>query len=128
MAQLRQLLSERPSVSTAVPAVTASAGSKTRTVRKPVRVVRQAAALAPVEVVEVVPPPPSYNGRLLSVDMWNGKPSVVVSTGDPNDTRVRVMQPGESINGITLREASVQARSATFDVGSGRLVKLGVED
>lgn len=58
--------------------------------------------------VETVTPEPQYNGRLLSVDMWDGKLSVVVSTGDPNDKRVRVLQPGESYNGITLREAGAK--------------------
>lgn len=70
---------------------------------------------------------PTYNARLLSVDLWDGKPSVVVATDEPGDTRTRVMQPGDTLNGITLREASVTGRSASFDVGNGKLVRLGVE-
>jgi hypothetical protein len=49
-------------------------------------------------------------------------------TGDPADTRVRIMQPGDTINGITLREASVSARSASLDMGDGRIVRLGSEE
>lgn len=70
---------------------------------------------------------PKYEGQLLSVDMWGGKPSVVVSTGNPTDKRVRILSPGDSFNGITLREASVQNRTASFDVGGGKTVHMNVE-
>lgn len=70
---------------------------------------------------------PKYEGELLSVDMWGGKPSVVVSTGNPTDKRVRILSPGDSFNGITLREASVQNRTASFDVGGGKTVHMNVE-
>lgn len=71
---------------------------------------------------------PKYSGQVLSVDLWDGKPSVVVVTGDPVDKRTVVMQPGDSLNGISLREASVQDRSASFDVGGGKLLTLNVGD
>ncbi|QIL80322.1 hypothetical protein G7047_10710 [Diaphorobacter sp. HDW4A] len=73
---------------------------------------------------EVIEEAPRYNGRVLSVDMWDGKPSVMVITGDPTDKRTVVLQPGDSVNGVTLREASVKERSASFDVGNGRVIKL----
>ena len=137
--QLKLLLSQRPQASAVPPATEAAANpvvpvqsvsanptsSKSYKARRPARRVQQASVQAPMETA---PPAPQYNGRLLSVDMWDGKPSVVVSTGDPGDKRVRVLQPGETYNGITLREASVQNRNASFDVGGGKLVKLGVEE
>lgn len=126
--QLKVMLSERPQASAIAlsPVLAATAtGAKAHKARGPSRAARQVQTSVPVETVT---PEPQYNGRLLSVDMWDGKLSVVVSTGDPNDKRVRVLQPGESYNGITLREASVQNRNASFDVGGGKLVKLGVEE
>ena len=126
--QLKVMLSERPQASAIAlsPVLAATAaGAKAHKARGPSRAARQVQTPVPVETVT---PEPQYNGRLLSVDMWDGKLSVVVSTGDPNDKRVRVLQPGESYNGITLREASVQNRNASFDVGGGKLVKLGVEE
>ena len=126
--QLKVMLSERPQASAIAPSpvlAATTAGAKAHKARVPSRAARQVQTPVPVETVT---PEPQYNGRLLSVDMWDGKLSVVVSTGDPNDKRVRVLQPGESYNGITLREASVQNRNASFDVGGGKLVKLGLEE
>lgn len=126
--QLKGVLGERSQTSATAPAPVSTlttAEPKAHKVRRPARAARQAQT---PETVEPTAPAPQYNGRLLSVDMWDGKPSVVVSTGDPSDKRVRVLQPGDSYNGITLREASVQNRNASFDVGGGKLVKLGVEE
>lgn len=104
--QLRQMLAQRPAP------VQARAAPKRTPARK----------AAPVKKAA-----PKYNPRLLSVDLWDGKPSVVVATDEPGDTRTRVLQPGDTLNGITLRAASVAERSALFDVGDGKLVRLGVE-
>lgn len=105
--QLRQMLAQRPAP------VQPRVVPKRKTPRKAAPVTVQAA--------------PKYNPRLLSVDLWDGKPSVVVATDEPGDTRTRILQPGDTLNGITLREASVAGRSASFDVGDGKLVRLGVE-
>jgi hypothetical protein len=114
--ELRQLFRSRPA------AVRAAARPVERAVAQPAKPTQ------PPPAASSVPPPPQYHGRLLSVDLWDGKPSAVVSTGDPADARVRVMQPGDTLNGITLREVNLQERSASFDMGDGRIVTLGGEE
>lgn len=59
---------------------------------------------------------PKLSGQLVSVDMWNGQPSVVVASGQPGDRRVRVLRPGDVINGLALRSADPATQSATFAV------------
>ena len=113
----------RPVSQSASTSATSSATATSRRVNRPaaVRTPKPAlkeAAAAPAE------PAPQYNGRVLSVDLWDGKPSVVMVTGDPQDKRTVILQPGDSINGVTLREASVSERSASFDVGGGKTVRL----
>lgn len=54
------------------------------------------------------------SGQLVSVDMWNGEPSVVVASGIPGDRRVRVLRPGDVVNGMALKSADPVARTATF--------------
>lgn len=58
--------------------------------------------------------PSKLSGQLVSVDMWNGQPSVVVASGLPGDRRVRVLRPGDVINGLALRSADPVSQSATF--------------
>jgi hypothetical protein len=82
--------------------------------RKPVR--------APV--VAVTPPVQPAN-QLLAVDLWDGKPSVVVGTGVVGDSRIKVLQEGESLNGVTLQQADVAGRQATFKA-AGREIRLTV--
>ncbi|WP_233168493.1 hypothetical protein [Xylophilus sp. ASV27] len=53
-------------------------------------------------------------GQLVAVDMWNGEPSVVVASGVPGDRRLRVLRPGDVVNGLALKSADPVARSATF--------------
>ena len=114
--ELRELLTaKKPAASTA-----SAAPVRRAQPRRPAQPRPAAVAAAPA-------PAPKYNGQILSVDMWGGKPSVVISTGDPNDKRVRILSPGESLNGITLKDANVQSRTATFEVGNGRTVQMGVE-
>jgi len=59
---------------------------------------------------------PKLSGQLVSVDMWNGQPSVVVASGLTGDRRVRVLRPGDVINGLALRSADPATQSATFAV------------
>jgi hypothetical protein len=59
-------------------------------------------------------PTPALGGQLVSVDMWNGEASVVITSGLPGDRRVRVLRPGDVVNGMALRSADPVTRSATF--------------
>jgi Meckel syndrome type 1 protein len=70
---------------------------------------KQAKAAAPAS-----PPAPALGGQLVSVDMWNGEASVVIASGIPGDRRVRVLRPGDVVNGLALRSADPVTRSATF--------------
>ena len=64
--------------------------------------------------------PTAYaQGELLAVDIWDGKPSAVVGTGVVGDRRVRVLQPGEQLHGISLVDADAQKGRATFATSSG---------
>ncbi|SDE63202.1 hypothetical protein SAMN05192589_12329 [Paracidovorax valerianellae] len=124
LARIETLLTQR-SPSQAAPAVPAAPAanavvSATRPqVRPRVPAAKPAAAVKPEE--------PKIAGQLLSVDLWDGRPSIVVGTGETADQRVRVLQQGDSYNGITLKSIDVAPRRATFDVGQGRLVHLSVE-
>lgn len=71
-----------------------------------------------------VAPKPSY--QVLSVDMWDGRPSVVVGAPGPSSGPVRVLQPGDSYNGVTLTDVDVSGQRATFSDG-GRSVSIAVE-
>ena len=62
-------------------------------------------------------PPAVTRQQLLSVDMWDGRPSVVVGNGDPKNPQVRVLQQGDSFNGITLNAVDVDGQRATFTDG-----------
>lgn len=73
------------------------------------RPVKQAKAQAPA-----TKPAPVLGGQLVSVDMWNGEASVVIASGLPGDRRVRVLRPGDVVNGMALRSADPVTRSATF--------------
>lgn len=76
---------------------------------------RSARPAAPEPVV--VPPAPTIGGQLLSVDLWGGQVSVVVTTGLPGDTRTRTLKPGDSLNGVTLQSADPSSQTATFSAG-----------
>ncbi len=72
---------------------------------------------APVQLAkQPTAPAPKLSGQLVSVDMWNGQPSVVVASGIAGDRRVRVLRPGDVINGLALRSADPVTQSATFAV------------
>ncbi len=72
---------------------------------------------APVQVAkQPTAPAPKLSGQQVSVDMWNGQPSVVVASGIAGDRRVRVLRPGDVINGLALRSADPVTQSATFAV------------
>ncbi|WCM90521.1 hypothetical protein [Acidovorax sp. NCPPB 3576] len=121
LARIETLLTQRPpsQAAPAVPAANAAVSATRPQVRPRVPAAKPAAAVKPEE--------PKIAGQLLSVDLWDGRPSIVVGTGETADQRVRVLQQGDSYNGITLKSIDVAARRATFDVGQGRLVQLSVE-
>jgi len=60
------------------------------------------------------PAAPALSGQLIAVDMWNGEPSVVVASGIPGDRRMRVLRPGDVVNGMALKSADPVSRTATF--------------
>jgi hypothetical protein len=87
---------------------------------KPIKSARTTpAAPAPVEIVVA----PRVDAQLLSVDMWNGRPSVVLGTTQAGDRRMRMLQPGESQAGIGLQSADVVGQKATFVI-DGKAVTL----
>ncbi|UYY89083.1 hypothetical protein [Alcaligenes sp. SMD-FA] len=89
-----------------------------------VPVVEPAPVKKPVTRRARAAPKPSV--RLVSVDMWDGKPSVVVASTRAGDNQTLVMRPGDTVNGVTLQSASASERSASFLV-NGKTIKLTVE-
>lgn len=65
--------------------------------------------------------------QLLSVDMWDGRPSVVVGNGDAKNPQVKVLQQGDTFNGITLNTVDVAGQRATFTDGA-RSISLDVSN
>lgn len=76
---------------------------------------RTAVAAAPQQPATVQAKPAApLGGQLVAVDMWNGEPSVVVASGLPGDRRLRVLRPGDVVNGLALKSADPVSKSATF--------------
>ncbi|MGO3871087.1 MAG: hypothetical protein ACTJH7_13440, partial [Alcaligenes sp.] len=73
-----------------------------------VPVVEPAPVKKPVTRRAKAAPKPSV--RLVSVDMWDGKPSVVVASTRAGDNQTLVMRPGDTVNGVTLQSASASER------------------
>ena len=71
-----------------------------------------------------VAPRPTH--QVLSVDMWDGRPSVVVGEVGGNPAHVRVLSPGDSYQGVTLTSVDVAGQRATFSDGA-RTVSIAVE-
>jgi hypothetical protein len=71
-------------------------------------------------VAQPVPAAPALGQQLLSIDMWGGTPSVVMTSGLPGDTRTRTLRPGDTLNGVTLRTADPATGRATFMSGGQR--------
>ncbi|RMX08136.1 hypothetical protein D8I35_03160 [Corticibacter populi] len=68
------------------------------------------------EAVARAPEPAEPQVKLVSIDMWNGQPSVVVGTTDTS-LGYRVLQVGDSTRGITLQSADPVTQTAVFLVG-----------
>jgi len=83
---------------------------------------KAAAARAPVAAQPAFPP--GLEPVLLSIDTWDGRPSVVIGTS--GDKRTVILQPGDSLNGVQLRSVDVAAGKATFTAGNGAPITLDV--
>jgi hypothetical protein len=68
------------------------------------------------------PSAPKTTAELLSVDIWDGRPSAVVGTTDPGDRRVIYLHEGDQHKGITLKRADHAAQQAVVDVGGRNIV------
>lgn len=73
-----------------------------------------AAPQQPATTTAPAKPAAPLGGQLVAVDMWNGEPSVVVASGLPGDRRLRVLRPGDVVNGLALKSADPVSKSATF--------------
>jgi hypothetical protein len=102
-------LTERPA--TSAPRVLVKAQPARAATSRPA--VNQKAATSKAAPAEK-PAAPALSGQLIAVDMWNGEPSVVVASGIPGDRRMRVLRPGDVVNGMALKSADPVSRTATF--------------
>lgn len=86
--------------------------------------VAAAAAARPRQRVAKVNPPsvPKSSAQLLSIDIWDGRPSAVVGTTDPADKRVVYLHEGDQAKGITLKQADPSRQAAVFDVAGRDVV------
>lgn len=97
----------------------------------PKRVMAKAKPATPRQVAKVVAAKPAAapaGAQLVSVDMWNGEPSVVVASGVPGDRRVRVLRPGDVVNGLSLKSADPVSRTATFVAPGSQGLTLSVSN
>lgn len=95
------------------------------TVATPVRRAPVRKQNLPVRVVKSLPA--VTRQQLLSVDMWDGRPSVVVGNGDAKNPQVKVLQQGDTFNGVTLNTVDVAGQRATFTDGA-RSISLDVSN
>lgn len=94
---------------------------------QPQRVARaQPVAKPKAAEAEAPAKPQAASPRLISVDMWNGEPSVVVASGIPGDKRMRVLRPGDVVNGMALRSVDPVTLSVTFAGPESRSITLSM--
>lgn len=67
----------------------------------------------PVPQVQQEAPPPS--ARVMSVDIWGGRPSVSVSQGG----EIKFLNEGDSLNGFVLKDANPKSQQAEFATPAG---------
>ncbi|WP_231879655.1 hypothetical protein [Comamonas thiooxydans] len=97
----------------------------------PKRVMVKAKPATPRQAAKVVAAKPAAaptGAQLVSVDMWNGEPSVVVASGVPGDRSVRVLRPGDVVNGLSLKSADPVSRTATFVAPGSQGLTLSVSN
>jgi hypothetical protein len=66
--------------------------------------------------------------QLLSVDVWDGKPSVVVGRGRGHDADVRFLNEGETQGRVTVKKADVGSQRALLSTGKGEIVMSRDQD
>ncbi|MCX8518223.1 MAG: hypothetical protein ORN29_09245 [Rhodoferax sp.] len=64
------------------------------------------------------------NNELLAVDVWDGVPSAVISTGVPGDKRVKVYRVGDMERGVGVKALDVETQTATFINVFGKEITL----
>jgi hypothetical protein len=65
--------------------------------------------------------PPAADAQLLAVDLWGGKPSIVVSRTTATGADLRFLGEGERQGAVTVRTADIAAQTATFDTSKGEV-------
>lgn len=113
----QQLGQQLAGVTSQLTRLQAQRGAAARAARQAVA----AAAAAPASAPASAPAP--ARAQLLAVDLWDGKPSVVIGTDAAGDRRVRFMSEGDRQSDIAVKQASPQDQRAVFDV-AGREVVL----
>jgi hypothetical protein len=111
----QQLGQQLAAVTTQLNRLQAQRGAPARAARPP--------AVATVAAPASSPAPAPARAQLLAVDLWDGKPSVVLGTDAAGDRRVRFMSEGDRQSDIAVKQASPQDQRAVFDV-AGREVVL----
>jgi hypothetical protein len=94
--------------------------------RPPQRVKRWGAAAAPPKSAVSAPlvNGPGSPTQLVSVDFWNGAPSVAISEGPT----LRFLSPGDATaQGLIVKSVDTAAQKVTFATPSGETVVAGVE-
>lgn len=99
--------------------------ARPRQVARAARPVREAPG-APAPHATQPSAKPDAGVQLLAVDLWAGTPSVVLGTTAPGDTRIKVMQPGDQVNGVALKRADLAGQRATFALRGGQEAELSV--
>lgn len=122
-AHLQALSRPASTQGTAPAAVQASVSRPAASARHATTSARRSARAA-TAMASTPAPPPSLGAQLLSVDLWNGEPSVIVTSGLSGDSRTRTLRPGDVINGVSLKSADPATGSATFGVNDGRSFTL----
>lgn len=129
--------SAAPAPAPAVAPAVAPAAAQAAPVEKPSprpapkRVMVKAKPATPRQAATVAAAKPAAaptGAQLVSVDMWNGEPSVVVASGVPGDRRVRVLRPGDVVNGLSLKSADPVSRTATFVAPGSQGLTLSVSN
>ena len=113
--QIKALRGQATATATATTKQTTAAAKQSKPVRRQVA----SDTRQPARSDRPAPNATRAPAQLLAVDLWDGRPSVVIGTGARGDKRTRVLQPGESFNGIALQSVDVGNQRATFTTGTG---------
>lgn len=106
-----------------------------RIARKPIHVLNQSAVTtAPIQTAKPATNPPNvttsaFTGQrddpsptVLAVDIWDGKPSVVVGTANnKGKTSYKVYSAGDRVDGVELRQADPNSGTVVFNVSASNV-------